>query len=80
MPCKTGCKEGQKEDSPGVCPRAQCEPKIEDTVKTFRPCPNVSKCPKRKSTEEIKKVTESHDNEFSNKSLSSSSSVTKVLK
>lgn len=78
MPCKTGCKEGQKEDSPGVCPGAQCEPKKEDTVKTFRPCPNLSKCPKRKSMEEIK--PESHNNELLNKSLSLNPSVTKVLK
>lgn len=73
MPCKSGCKEGNEEDTPGVCPGARCKPKKE--VETFKPCPNLSKCPQRKSMEDIKKESENYINELPN-----THSATKVLK
>lgn len=56
MPCKRYCKEGQKENSPGVCPGPQCNPKKEEAPQIFKPCPNITKCPKRESTEENKNL------------------------
>lgn len=71
MPCKSGCMEGKEENSPGVCPGSLCNPKKESLA--LKPCPKLSKCPKRKSMEEIKKQSE-------NALPKSHHSMTKVLK